>query len=161
MQDSRQPSISLGCEAGGPEARLPCKLKVGLYQALARHVTSTHCAAIDEYALVLRIDGSLAKYGPEGIHRIRFAKARRYMSADIQVPEPAWQVAPQDLRIYLASQVRLALQACVGRLEKNRIAVAKNDLLAQVDLAVADYVDPGGAPNNSFKPRPLRGSAAW
>jgi hypothetical protein len=89
---------------------------------------------------VLRIDGSLAKYGPEGIHRIRFAKTRRIVSADIQVPELAWKVSSQDLKIYLASQVRSALEACVRRLEKDRLVIAKGHLLAQADAAIAEYV---------------------
>ena len=159
MQPSREPSISIGCEAGGPEARLPCELKVGLYQALARHVTSSHCDELDEYALVLRIDGSLAQYGPEGIHRVRFAKARRYVSADIQVPEAAWRVAPAELQLYLAAQVRAALEACVRRVEKDGVAVARASLFAQVEAAIAEWVGPGGAPNNSSKPTPLRGAA--
>ena len=160
MEPSRQPSISIGCEAGGPEARLPCELKVGLYQALAKHVTSSHCDVIDEYALVLRIDGSLVKYGPEGVHRIRLAKTRRQISADIHVPESAWQQAAHDnLKTYLANQVRTAIQMCVQRLKKDEIVVAEVKLFAQIDAAALDYTDQGGAPNNSFKPTPLRGAA--
>ena len=80
-------AISIGCEQGGPEGGFFAKLKVPLYQTLSRHVTSTHCAAIDSYALVLRVDGSLATYGEEGNARLRFARGRRYITVDIQVPE--------------------------------------------------------------------------
>ncbi|GAB1406110.1 hypothetical protein MASR1M8_00290 [Thermomonas brevis] len=153
-----RPTISIGCEAGGPEARLPCELKVALYQALAKHVISTHCASIDEYALVLRIDGSLAKYGQEGVHRVRLLKSRRYMSADIHVPELRWKQATHEhLKAYLCDQIRAALEACVQRLQKDRIAVAEIPFFSQVDAAMQEYTAQGSAPNNSFKPTPLRG----
>lgn len=84
--------ISIGCEQGGPEGGFVAKLKVPLYQTLSRHVTSTHCSAVDSYALVLRVDGSLATYGEEGNACLRFAKARRYITVDIQIPEHVWRL---------------------------------------------------------------------
>ena len=53
------PVISLGCDAGGPEAAFFGSLKTPLAHALARHVTSSHCAEVDQYAVVLRVDGSI------------------------------------------------------------------------------------------------------
>ena len=47
--------ISIGAQCGGPDASLVGDLKVPLYQALVRNLTSSHCAAVDEYALVDRI----------------------------------------------------------------------------------------------------------
>ena len=159
MQPSPKSYISIGCEAGGPEARLPCELKVGLYQTLMRHVSSSHCQAIDEFALILRIDGSLARYGHEGVGRVRLAQSRRYVSAEIQVPESAWRVESQVLKAYLATQVRAALVACVDRLLEGGLAVSEIDFFQQVDAAIAEWVSPSGTPNNSSKPMPLRGTA--
>jgi hypothetical protein len=136
--------VSLGCEAGGPEAAGVCRLKVPLYQALERHVTSSHCTTIDRYALVLRIDGSLASYGEEGIARLRLQAARRCITADIQVPQAKWQsLAQTELRAYLAQQVQAALGACVSRLSRDKHYVAEERLRAEVQAACVEYLAAG------------------
>jgi hypothetical protein len=83
--------ISIGCQAGGPEVGFIGDLKVPLYRALAKHVTSSHCSAVDEYAIVLRVDGALDRFGSEGFARLRYAKACRYITVDVQIPEAVWQ----------------------------------------------------------------------
>ena len=159
MQTLSKSFITIGCEVGGPEARAPSELKVLLYQALATHVTSTHCAAIDEYALILRVDGSLAKFGAAGIHRLRFARAKRYISVDIQLPESVWQThTVEQLKVHLANEVRAAVSVCVERLKKDRLAVRESELFAQIDAGVEDFLASGPAANNSFNPMPLRGT---
>ncbi|MBL8519260.1 MAG: hypothetical protein JNK75_01190 [Betaproteobacteria bacterium] len=136
--------VSLGCEAGGPEAAAVCKLKVALGKALAKHVTSPHCAAIDRYALVLRVDGSLASYGAEGIARLRLQAAQRYITADIQVPQATWQpLAQAELKAYLAQQVQSALSACISRLRKGKHRVAEERLRAEVGAACVEYLAAG------------------
>lgn len=133
--------ITIGCECGGPEARIVGEQKVPLFQALSRTVSSTYCSAIDEYALILRVDGSLAKYGPEGVAFIRFAKSKRYITADIQVPEAAWKpLQPEELKEYLARQVLLALQACIARLTRDGHEVGTGALIAEVQHGVAEYL---------------------
>jgi hypothetical protein len=133
--------ISIGAQSGGPEATLLPKLKVPLAQAFREHVSSTHCSAIDEYALVLRVDGSLDKFGPEGLTRIRFAKARRYITLDIQVPEPVWQpLSSQEAKEYLVRQVREALAVCVRRLAKDGCSVDEQSLWSEVTAASIKYL---------------------
>lgn len=80
--------ISLGFDAGGPEAAFFGSLKTPLACVLAQHVTSSHCAEIDEYALVLRVDGSIAKFVEEGLARMRLSRAKCHITIDIQIPEP-------------------------------------------------------------------------
>jgi hypothetical protein len=110
--------ISIGCQNGGPKDGGIGEAKVLLYQALNRHLTSSHCAAIDEYAIVLRVDGSLDRFGGEGLARLRFAKAKRYITIDVQVPEPTWRAMDaKQVNGYLVRQVRSAVSACVNRLK--------------------------------------------
>ena len=138
-------AISIGCEQGGPEGGYVAKLKVPLYQALSRHVTSTHCAALDSYALVLRVDGSLATYGEEGCARLRFAKIGRYITVDIQIPERVWRPMTEgQTRSYLADAVKAALKACTGRLSRAKVAVNEAALLREVDAAIAEYLSNAG-----------------
>lgn len=133
--------IGIGCESGGPEATEVGQLKVPLYKALETHVKSTHCSAIDQYAIVLRVDGSLATFGDEGLARLRFAKAQRYISIDVQITETAWRSRDaQQLKIYIANQVKAAIKACVARLRKDKHPVSEALLEAEVDAAITEYL---------------------
>jgi hypothetical protein len=134
-------SVSIGCEQGGPEGGFFGSEKVVLYRLLARHVSSTHCSAIDQYALVLRVDGSLATFGDEGLARLRFARARRYITVDIQIPEHVWRpLTVCQTRSYLAEAVKAALEACTRRLRRDKLAVDDATLMREVDAAIADYL---------------------
>jgi hypothetical protein len=134
-------AVSIGCEQGGPEGGFVAKLKVPLYQSLSRHVTSTHCSAIDKYSLVLRVDGSLATYGEEGNARLRFARVGRYITVDIQIPEHVWRPMTEvQTKSYLAGAVKAALKACTERLSRDKVAVDEVALLREVDMAIVDYL---------------------
>jgi hypothetical protein len=134
--------ISLGCDAGGPEAAFIGSLKIPLAHSFAQHVTSSHCPEIDEYALVLRVDGSIAKFGNEGLERLRLYRTRRYIAVDIQIPEAVWQAkTEQELKSYLALQVTAAISACCARLKKEKWAVSERELMAQVQAATHDYLE--------------------
>jgi len=133
--------ISIGCQAGGPEAAIVGQLKVPLYRSLLRHLTSSHCSAIDEYALVIRVDGTLDKFGPEGITRIRLSKVRRNITADIQVPEVAWKPLNRaQLKRYLARQVTAAVAACVSRLQNEKFVIAEDKLFSEIEAACNEYL---------------------
>jgi hypothetical protein len=133
--------ISIGCQTGGPEAGVVGSVKVPLYHALARHVTSSHCAAVEEYALVLRIDGSLDKFGAEGLSHLRFARKQRYVTIDIQIPESAWQPLKEpQLRAYLVRQVKSAIEACVSKLKREKLQVDDHALRSEIDAAALDYL---------------------
>ena len=134
-------SISIGCQLGGPDPCLIGTLKVALYRLLAKHVTSAHCDAIDEYALVLRVDGSLDQFGDEGLARLRFAKKGRYITLDIQVPASVWKPMNEaQTKLYLAKQVKAALHACVDRLVSEKHAVNEPLLMAQLDAALEEFL---------------------
>lgn len=133
--------ISIGCQAGGPEAGFIGELKVPLYRALAKHVTSSHCSAVDKYAIVLRVDGLLDKFGDEGFARLRFSRSRRYITVDVQIPETVWHSKSKlQLREYLAHQVKGAIALCTSRLKKDKHAVAETDLFVEIEAAVNDYL---------------------
>jgi len=137
------PIVSIGAQCGGPEAKLVADLKIPLSQALAKHVKSSHCSAIEEYGLVLRIDGSLDQFGEEGIARLRFAKARRYITVDIQIPQAVWgALSITQLKLYLAGQVKSAMEACISRLKKERCEIDEKQLLEQVNAAIHEYLGP-------------------
>ena len=135
------PFVGIGCQNGGPEDGGIGELKVQLYQALRRHLTSSHCAAVDEYAIVLRVDGSLDTFGAEGLARLRFAKARRYITIDVQIPEAVWRPLDRgQIKEYLAHRIRDAIEGCVARLQKDRQAVETGRLFSEINVATAEFL---------------------
>ena len=133
--------ISIGCDAGGKEAGVVAFLCVPLRHSLSTHVKSTHCEAVDQYAIVLRIDGSVCKFGPEGFYRLRFAKAKRYITLDIQIPESVWQQKNTvELKSYLVKQITMAIQKCVERLKKEKNHVDVEVLLSEINNATTEYL---------------------
>ena len=133
--------ISIGCQAGGPEVGFVGDLKVPLYRALAKHVTSSHCSAVDEYAIVLRVDGSLDQFGDEGFARLRYAKARRYITVDVQIPKAVWQpMSKPQFRSYIAHRVKEAVAVCTERLRQDKQAVAEKELYAEIEAAINEYL---------------------
>lgn len=133
--------ISIGCQAGGPEVGFVGNLKVPLHRALAKHVTSSHCSAVDEYAIVLRVDGSLDQFGAEGFAHLRYARARRYISVDIQIPEAVWHpLSTHQFRSYIAHQVRGAIAVCVARLHRDKHTVGEKELYTEMEAAINEYL---------------------
>jgi len=113
---------------------------VSLAQALERTVTSTYSQAVSQYALVLRVSGSIQTYGEEGLARLRFYKSRRYITVDIQIPERAWKpLSASELREYIARQVLSAVEACSARLERESL-VQREPLLSAVRNGIAQYL---------------------
>lgn len=136
--------VSIGCEGGGPETRHGCFAKVPLAQALQRTVNSTYTKTVDEFALVLRVSGSLQSYGEEGLANLRLYKSRRVISVDVQVPEqPSRPLSASELREYIARQVLAAVEACVVRLQSES-PVQEEQLMHEVRLGIAQYLGANG-----------------
>jgi hypothetical protein len=134
--------ISIGCDCGGPEAKAFCELKISLFHSLSKYVASTHCSEIDEYALVLRVDGQYAKFGPEGVYRVRLSKSKRYISADIQIPQEIWQPMNEyQMKMYLAQQIKSAVLKCVSRLQKEKYQVEEDKLKNQIESSISNYLN--------------------
>ena len=136
-----QDPISIGADCGGPEAIRVANAKFPLYKALSQYVKSTHCDGIDQYALVLRVDGTLDQFGPEGIFRLRLSKAKRYITVDIQIPQSLWEpMSDAQLRYYLAEQCSAAIKSCVSRLKQERMAVDEPALWQEFEHAIKAYI---------------------
>jgi hypothetical protein len=132
--------VSIGVQCGGPRDGGLSDIKVDLWQQLQQHCRSTYCAAVDHYALALRIDGSLQQFGSEGIERIRRNRQARYIGADIVIPESRWQGRSRnELRDYLAEQVRAALDLLIARLERDGEVVDRETLFQEIDRAIAAF----------------------
>jgi hypothetical protein len=132
--------ISIGVQNGGPEDGGIGDIKIDLWKLFLRHCRSSRSPAVDHYALAVRTDGKFQKFGKEGIERVRRRRADRYIGAEIIIPESVWRPKSRnELRDYLATQVRAALQACVARLRKDKERVDEVRLFGDVDTALSQF----------------------
>jgi hypothetical protein len=89
---------------------------------------------------VLRIDGEFLQFGQEGIRRISRRNRGRYIETEIIIPEAAWRGRSRnELRDFLAKQIRAALQSCVARLRKDKEPVDEPKLFREIDAAIAEF----------------------
>jgi hypothetical protein len=131
--------ISIGQQSeGGDRMGWP---KVHLYHMFLKHCTASYCPTIDHFALTLSCSSSADEFGPEAIGRIRRRRPARYITADIVVPLAA-SVDKTEMQIkeYLATRVRLALEMCVTRLKKDKEVVDELSLFEHVDAAIAEFL---------------------
>jgi len=132
--------VSIGVQNGGPEDGGLGDIKIDLWRSFGRQCNSSYCSAVVHYALALRIDGEFQKFGVEGIERIRRSKRDRYIGADIVIPEAVWRDKTRnELRDYLATQVRAALKSCVARLRKDKETLDERRLFQEIDAAINEF----------------------
>ena len=128
--------ISIGCQNNGPEDHGLGSIKVDLVREFNRHVSSTHCATVDHYALVLRVGGTFGYFTPERTHRIRRSRVQRLIGADIDVSVAAWKSrSTNDLKGYLVSRVQAALRLLAERLKRDGEVVDWPGLEAEAQAA--------------------------
>lgn len=92
-----------------------------LRNLLSSFCKSDYCSEIDEFVLILRVDGEIWHWNFEGCQKLRRNRKERYITIDIGVPRDRWEnVHPYILRKYLAENIELALDLCIERLKKDK-----------------------------------------
>ena len=132
--------ITIGQQSGGPNDPFMWPT-VHLYHMLEKHCRANYCPAIDHFALVLRISGSLDDFGPEAIERIKRRRPARYITADVVVPVERWKgKRERTIKKCLSEKVRCAIAMCVARLKKDNETVDADALFADVDKAIEEFL---------------------
>jgi hypothetical protein len=140
--------ISIGAQAGGPQDGNIAELKVDLYRLFGKHCDESYCPAIDNFALVLRINGSIDSFGLESIECLRRSRKKRYITIDIVISEERWKTLETlELKKYLAAQIRESLVVCAARLRKDGEKINEDQLLADVDCAISEFLTMDHPPN--------------
>jgi hypothetical protein len=134
--------ITLGVQSGdieSSEATRPAFMS--LRRQLEVHCTAPYSPNIEEFAIVLRICGSLWRFEGEGVQKLRLNKKESYVTVDFVVPESRWKGVPiGDIKIYLAAAVAKALQAMSDKLSKSKIAVDSIKLSDDVSKATKAFL---------------------
>ena len=136
-------TITLGVQAGDAEVDASLEpFYMPLRRLLAQRCIGPYSASIDEFALVLRIDGAIWHWGFEGCKNLRLHKKRRYITVDIGVPRSRWDGLPSiEIKRYLANCVKLGLKIMVRKLQSARIDIKGKDLLDCCDDVMEQYCE--------------------
>ena len=127
-------------QAAGPDVNIQ-QYVLQLRKLLARYCGGPYCNEVKGFALVLRIEGCLKSYGPEGIDRVRRNKKDRYITADIRIPAKRWKgVDGKEFSRYLSAAVKDALEVCGNRLRSQRVVVDIHRLLLDYGEAQAEFL---------------------
>jgi hypothetical protein len=96
---------------------------ISLRKLLDQYCNGPYAENIDEFAPILRIDGySTWRWEFEGLQKLRLMKKKRYITVDIGMPISRWEnVPPKLIKQYLIDNLKLALEAFVNKLKKERI----------------------------------------
>jgi hypothetical protein len=95
-----------------------------LIHLLDKYCDYHYAEDIDEFAPVLRVDGDIWHWEFEGLQMLRLLRKKRAITVDIGMPRNRWQnVSPSLIRQFLITNLKLALEAFVDRLKKEKIAV--------------------------------------
>ena len=133
-------TVSVGVQAGDRTA----------HQAVSRHVLELrtllrqHCRGpfsreVDEFAIVLRVDGDIWHWEEEGVSRIRVNRKARTISADVGIPRGRWEVEPDVFRRFLAESIAKALEEMAGHLAKKKLDVDLGSLREAVDTTMRAF----------------------
>ena len=140
MKDAKVP-VSLGADVGGKDAHAATsEVCIDLRQALAKECCGPYGASFAEFALVVRIDGSVQSWGKRGVDNVRLQRQSKYATADIFVPQDVWVEGLGPLRAFLATNIEAAIQAIVDRAEKSRDQIESDRLIRDVRKAMAHSV---------------------
>jgi hypothetical protein len=130
---SKTDAITLGVQSSGDDDRTD-KHVHELRRFLAIHCKGPYSEEISEFALVLRIGGTMQEFDFEGCERIRRSRKDKYITVDLGFPTRRWKnVADGEIPKYLAEIVETGLLCCLHRLKKDKAKVDEAALLGDYE----------------------------
>jgi hypothetical protein len=114
---------------------------MALRKLLEKYCNVPYAEGIDEFAPILRVDGDLWHWEYEGLKNLRLMKKFRYITVDIGVPRKRWEnVPPLMIRRYLMDNLKLALEAFVKKLKKEKIPVDDRRLFEDLSKVESEFL---------------------
>ena len=143
--------ISLGQQNGGPNISPSFNETVlSLRKLLSPLRSQDYAPSCPEFALILRVDGSLTRFGKEGVEPPKFRK--RYVQVDIVVPEERWEASAEAQEQYLRGIVREALAAVISAFNKKKLPIDGEKLMRDYASLLAVIKHPGTVYSNPDPP---------
>jgi hypothetical protein len=133
---SDKAAVTLGVDVGGTDAHAATtEVCMELRQALASECRGPYGPSFAEFALVVRIDGSVQRWGKSGVDNVRLQRVAKYATVDIFVPQTVWDAGPAAFRSFLATNILAAIEAIVDRAVKTKARLDSDHLVADVSRA--------------------------
>ena len=137
--------VTLGADVGGKDASIATSEHVmALRKSLEQACRGPYSAVIKEFALILRIDGSVQSWGKSGVENGRLQKKAGYATVDIFMPQDVWKSGdrPTILR-FLATGVRDAVADIVQRASRAKVPLQADQLIRDVEHATHSRIQRG------------------
>lgn len=132
--------ITLAQQNGGPNVLESFNQTVlALRKLLAELKASDYTSAKPRFSLILRVDGSLTKFGPAGVEPPKLRKD--YIQVDIVVPESRWNSTVEAQRLYLAEVVGQALRAITDTLERKKWLLNRQKLASDYEAVRQKFLE--------------------
>jgi hypothetical protein len=136
-------TITIGAQTSGDDDRTDRHI-LELRRLLAIYCKGPYSEEISEFALVLRIGGSMQEFDFEGCERVRRNRKGKCITVDLGFPSRRWRgVTDGEIRKYLAEIVETGLLCCLHRLKKDKVKVNEAVLISDFTEAKRSFL--GGA----------------
>jgi hypothetical protein len=142
VNSEEKPAVTLGVDAGGMDSDNATREHyMALRRLLAAECHGPYGPAFNEFALVLRIDGSVQSWGKRGVDNVRLQRKSQYATADVFVPADAWKNRSSSiLRSFLAKEVESAVLAITERAATAKDVIEADRLIADVKRATERFL---------------------
>ena len=130
-EQHQDPAVKMGVQVGGVLAReVAAPHYDALDKLLRKHCVGPYSPEIDDFSLVLRVDGDVWYWEQEGCDRMRRRRKDRYITIDMYLPRPRWEgVSGIEIRRYLLGCTEDALKRMIARLQRDKAVVDGDALL--------------------------------
>lgn len=151
MSSNTRELVTLGADIGGTDAFVATHdLVLYLRRLLKQNCRGPYGTTVKEFALVLRIDGSIQAWGKKGAEAVRFQQKNTYVTVEIFVPTDSWSgVEEADIRKTLAAGVTDAIESVVKVAERKRIEIDGSRLRNEAGEAAKQFLDFEGCCHSS------------
>ena len=135
-------TVTFGAQMGDPRcSAVMTPPWMALKQILRERCEGPYCEEVNEFALVLRVDGDISYWEQEGCDRMRRSRTEHYITIDIYVPKSRWQnQSDWAIRCYLMDCVDEAFRQMVGKLERDKVVVAGEALRQDLGAVRSEYL---------------------
>jgi hypothetical protein len=134
--------ISLSAQIGGEDAyERTNDLILQFRKLLARHCVGEFSSEVDEFAIILRIDGNAQKFGFQGPRKPIFRRKQRFVEIEIGVPKARWACQPPEgFEKFLSNVVDQSVHLCISKLGKSNVSLNTSKLLEGLRNAKIEFL---------------------
>lgn len=142
MNSGNHEMVTLGADVGGKDAHIATHSHVLFFRRLLQQkCIGPYGGIVKEFALVLRIDGSVQAWGKRGIENATFRQKNSVVTVDIYVPINEWLGRDAiHIRNVIAAGVTDAIETVAKLAERKKIDISINSLRRDVNAAEKDFL---------------------